>query len=118
MTGIVIATSGVLLQLLMLFGRPAYRFIRAERKGFRFFLSIVILIRLLWAALAYQSIWNEFNHPEQWPLDLPGSALIAYVAIFPILILAFDWLLLVLLAYLVKLFNSKFDTDGQGRRST
>ena len=118
MTGITIAVSGLLLQLLMLFGRPVYRFLRAEEKGFRIFLSVLILIRILWAVFAYWSIWYEFSHPEQWPLDLPGSALVGYAAIFPIFILTLEWLLLMLIGFASKLFNSKFDTDEQARGST
>lgn len=118
MTGITIAISGILLQLMMLFGRPVYRFATSEDKSFRSFLSVLILLRILWAAFAYWSIWHEFRHPEQWHLDLPGSALASYAAIFPLLILTFDWLLLRGIGVFLKLFNTKFDADAQERRST
>jgi hypothetical protein len=117
MTGIVLVASGILLQLTMLLGRPLYRFAQTEKRGFRAFLSVMIVIRLSWAVFAYWSIWCEVSHPEQWPLDLPGSALIGYAAVFPVLILAFDWLLLLLLGFLSKPFNSKFDADEHARRS-
>jgi hypothetical protein len=105
MTGNVIAVLGVLLQLLTLFWRPVIRYIDSHEKSFRTFLVVVISLRLIWVLFAYWSIWYEFQHPDEWDLDLPGSALIAYAAIFPVLILAFDWLIFRIISIALALFT-------------
>jgi hypothetical protein len=117
MTGIIILASGIFLQLLMLLGRPVYRLVKTKEKNSRVFLLALILIRVVWAIFVYWSIWYALEHPEQWPLDLPGSALFGYTAIAPIFILTFDWILMMLIGIAIKIFNSKFDADVT-RRST
>ncbi len=87
-------------------------FFHNKDKGSRIFLSALISLRIVWAIYAYWSIWYEFNHPDEWDMNTPDSALIAYATLFPILILALDWLVMRFVGLLIAIYNSKKKDDA------
>lgn len=92
--------SGIIFQLLFLFARPAH-LVWTHRghagHGYRKFLALLILLRASWAIYAYWMIWEDMHNPDEWVLNSPGSVLLIYAALSPLLILVFDRILMYIL---------------------